>query len=456
MRCIALLWIIYSLFLSYAGSAQISRKVMLLCNWQDTTRAPRIGVSQRWNDVWGLVWKGKEYAVIGSTTGTHVIDIDACTERAYFPGHSQGTVHRDFKTYGHYLYGVADEGVSTLQVFDYSYLPDSLHLVWESDPRDFSRCHNIFIDTARGRLYCASVTPLGGAHDNMRAYGLANPEVPQPLMANNSFGNSHDIYARNDTAWCSNGYDGYRVFDMSKLPVVKLIGGLLSYPFQGFNHSSWMGYNYIGVMADETFGKPLKVIDTRNPGTIEILSTFGPKGGGTDPSCMPHNPYLLGRYALTAYYQDGLQIYDLSDPYHPVEAGYYDTYPDPSIQTFAGAWGCYPYLPSRRILVGDMQTGLYVLDADEAMNINKDATFSIYPNPADDQLYIQLPFGSNGHLSCVIYSITGAVMVKKEQEVSAEINPPLVLSLPPSCRPGMYVLRAIIGSQSYTARFIKR
>jgi choice-of-anchor B domain-containing protein len=455
MRRFAPLWIVYCLIvLPSSTAAQISSKVKLLCNWQDTT-IPGVG-TQRFTDVWGLVWKGKEYGVIGSMTGTHIIDLEECKQKAYYPGRSINTVHREFKTYGHYLYGVADEGVATMQVFDYSYLPDSLHLAWESNPTDFSRCHNISIDTARGRLYCASVSPLGGAHDNIRAYSLANPELPVMIMANNDFGNSHDIYARNDTVWASNGYEGYRVFDMSQLPAVKVIGGLLNYPYKGFNHSSWMGYDYIGVMADEDFGKPVKVIDARNPAVIEVLSTFGPNGGGMDANCMPHNPYLLGHFALVSYYQDGLQIFDLSDPYHPVQAGYYDTYLWGSAHTFAGAWGCYPYLPSRRILVGDMQTGLYVLDADEAMKIDKDARFSIFPNPADDKLYMQLPYGSSGHLTTVIYSINGAVVARKELEVTGDSNPPLVLSLPPSCRPGMYALRAFIGNQSYTARFIKR
>ena len=118
-------------------------------------------------------------------------------------------------------------------------------------------------------------------------------------------------------------------------------------------------------MADETFGKPVKVIDVRNPEVIEVLSTFSPRG--EDTTSMPHNPYLLGRYAFVSYYMDGLQIYDIGDPRNPVRAGYYDTYPGPDVQTFAGAWGVYPYLPSRRILVSDMQTGLYVFDATEAM-----------------------------------------------------------------------------------------
>ena len=105
-----------------------------------------------------------------------------------------------------------------MQVFDFSYLPDSLHLVWESDVRDLANTHNVIIDTAKARLYCASAYSLGSGHTNILMYSLANPELPQLLAAINAFDNTHDIFVRNDTAWCSNGFAGYLVLDMSKLP----------------------------------------------------------------------------------------------------------------------------------------------------------------------------------------------------------------------------------------------
>ena len=193
---------------------------------------------------------------------------------------------------------------------------------------------------------------------------------------------------------------------------------------------------------------------------MEVLSSFGPRG--TDPTSIPHNPYLLDHYAFISYYMDGLQIYDLSDPKHPVQAGYYDTYPQPDKQNYAGAWGCYPYLPSRRILVADMQTGLYVLDASEAMpklstgpSLNV-PHFSIYPNPVDNKIFLQLPYGANGHLTATIYTIAGTMAKQIERDITSSSNPPLEVSLPADYSPGIYVLRAMIGGQSFTARFTKR
>src|SRR5690606_2312105 len=122
---------------------------------------------------------------------------------------------------------------------------------------------------------------------------------------------THGIYVRNDTAWCSNGWGGFAILDMSGLPAVRALGGLTAYPFSGYNHSNWIGYDGIGVMSDEDFGLPLKVIDASHPTNIQVLSHFSPRG--TDSTSMPHNPYLLGRLAFVSYYLDGLQVYDLSN-----------------------------------------------------------------------------------------------------------------------------------------------
>lgn len=422
------------------------------------------GGGQRWNDVWGFKIKGKEYAVIGGTAGIHFIDVDSCKERAFiYTPLSTGVIHRDFKSYRNYLYCVADEGfASAMLVFDLSYLPDSVKLVWASERDTIARAHNIFIDTATAKLYCGSPKTSGATYA-LSVFSLANPAAPSFICQypkSPDLDLVHDLYVRNDTAWCSDGYNGFMVLDMSTLPNYRTLGGLATYPFQGFNHSSWMGYDYIGVMADETFGMPIKVIDASKPSAIRVLSTFSPRPG--DTTCIPHNPYILEHYALVSYYMDGLQIYDLKDPRNPVQAGYYDTYPDSAQQQYAGAWGCYPFLPSRRILVSDMQTGLYVFDASEAMPDLSPVKEGIYhpnatqleafPNPASDIISFNLPL--TGTMDYTIYNATGGLALCGRGDAKA--NTRTDLSLPPNLAPGFYMLRAAIDGQSFVARFIKR
>lgn len=440
--------------------AQVSKNVKLLCNWQDTTNSPALPNGQHWNDVWGFVAHGREYAVIGGTKGAHVIDVTTCSERAFLPGPSMGTIHRDYKTYSHYLYAIADEGIGALQVYDFNYLPDSLHLVFQSDPRNLSNAHNIFIDTAKAKLYLALETTVGKGKSRLQIYSLADPESPSFLFTLQDFDYTHDVYVRNDTAWCSDGNYGFIVLDMATLPNYKPLGGITFYPYQGYNHSSWMGYDNIGVMADETFGMPVKVIDARNTSKIKVISTFSPHG--LDTNSIPHNPYLLGQYAFVSYYQDGLQIYDLGDPANPQQVGFYDTYPQESKQQYAGAWGCYPYLPSQKILVSDMQTGLYVFDVSAAipklgLKPNKVlSSFALYPNPVEGKLKLLLPYQSSGQLQLRVYNMLGQQVFDLLRNVNSSQNPSLEVSLPSNFVSGIYLLKASIGGQQFAARFTKR
>jgi choice-of-anchor B domain-containing protein len=448
----ALLYLL--LGISVVARGQQSKNVKLLCNWRDTTNSPINSGGQNWNDVWGFTVKGVEYAVIGGTKGAHIIDVNACKEVQFLNTNTTGISHRDYKTYQNYLYCVADEGLlSTLLVYDISKLPDTATLVWSHNRDTLTRAHTIFIDTARAKLYCASAKGFTGDH-HLSVFSLKDPAKPKFLAAVDAFfDKTHALYARNDTAWLSNGWGGFVMMDMSSLPSYKILGGISAYPYKGYNHSSWVGYDNIGVMTDESFGSPVKVIDTRLPYDIQVLSTFSPRG--LDSTSVAHNPYLLGHYVVLSYYQDGLQIYDISDPKNPRQTGYYDTYPEPDGQRYAGAWGCYPFLPSRRILVSDMQTGLYVFDADEAMNIRKDASFAILSNPDKNQVYLQLPYGLKGQLAGKIYDMSGRYVARVGAELRGDTNPPLPVSLGTDLASGIYVLHATLGGQTFVGRFVK-
>ena len=65
-------------------------------------------IDNAYNEVWGYARDGKEYAIIGSTMGTHIFDVtDAVNshEVVFIPGRVQGPslIHRDFHDYDQYL-----------------------------------------------------------------------------------------------------------------------------------------------------------------------------------------------------------------------------------------------------------------------------------------------------------------------------------------------------------------
>jgi len=104
--------------------AFLSDNVNLLSTWADTSLVQN-SLGGSYTDVYGIAINSREYAVIGSTMGTHIIDVTNPTlisEVAFVPGAFQGSgvTHRDYFQMDNYLYAVCDQGTSTLQVIDIS------------------------------------------------------------------------------------------------------------------------------------------------------------------------------------------------------------------------------------------------------------------------------------------------------------------------------------------------
>lgn len=350
-----------------ALQAQDSLNMTALGQWQDPG-LPSSG-SIRYNDIWGYTdCEGREYAIFGNVRYTlffELMEDGQPREVARFEG-EVNSVWRDFKTYGHYAYGVADQGSEGLSIYDLSSLPDTVYKVAQT-AAFFGRSHNIFIDEAHGRLYAAGsntrsngVVILDLAQDPAQPVLLGDPMLP-------AGGYIHDIHVRDHLAYCSHGFNGLSVYDLSDPTAPITLGVLPIYPEQGYNHSSWLtddGQQL--VFADETFGTSLKLLDVSDVQNMEVLSLF--RSELLAPSftnSIVHNPFVRAQYAVVSYYHDGVQIFDLSDPLDVQRAAYYDTYPqNVNYSGFNGCWGVYPFFNSGRMIASDMTNGLFVLSAD--------------------------------------------------------------------------------------------
>ena len=136
-------------------SAQVSQNMALWSQWDDDMLPSSGGLT--YNDIWGYADAiGNEYAILGSLKMVHFINVsnpaNPVEAVTLTPGSS--SIWRDFKTYGTYAYGVADQGSEGLLVMDLSDLPASVTLTNQLKD-DFTRAHNIFIDVPNGRLYVA-------------------------------------------------------------------------------------------------------------------------------------------------------------------------------------------------------------------------------------------------------------------------------------------------------------
>lgn len=351
------------LFVSSA-TGQTSLHMSLRHNWNDTSLPLKSGL--RYNDIWGYADPddGKEYAIMGSVNKVHFFNVtnpDNPAEVASFAG-GASSLWRDMKTYGKYAYSVADEGAEGLMVFDLDNLPNSVSKVLQTTSF-FLRCHNIFVDTLAGRLYAAGC--------NTRSNGLivldlsSNPASPTLLASVAlSGGYVHDVYVRNHVAYCSHGFNGLYVYDMTTPASPVLQGTLSGYLQAGYNHSSWL--NTAGnrlVFCDETHGSSIKIADVSDLNDMSVLSLF--KSAMLAPAftnSIAHNPFIKGDSVYISYYHEGVQVFDISNPANVQCVAYYDTNPDnTNYSGYDGSWGVYPYLPSGNIIASDTKNGLFVL-----------------------------------------------------------------------------------------------
>ena len=368
--------LIWLLLFPFISQAQESLNMTLFANWDLPNLPTRFGAE--YNDCWGYRHtNGTEIAIIGGIEDIFFINITVPANPVLIYTHHvenvNGTTNqslwRDFKTYSHYAYAAADEGDSGLLIFDLSNVPTSVTMVTQTNTF-WSRTHNIFIDELNGRLYAAGSNTIS---NGLKILDLtATPANPTQIGAIplNGLGGGyvHDVYVRNNIAYCSHGsLAKLQMYDMSNLGNVTLVGVIDNYPEEGYNHSSWL--NETGnmlVMADETQGSDLKLVDVSDPLNIssEDIHTFyseleGPAAPGAS---VAHNPFIKGDLAYIAYYHDGVQVFNISNPLDIQLLAYYDTYENTAYSGYDGCWGVYPFFPSGVIIGSDQNNGLFVME----------------------------------------------------------------------------------------------
>lgn len=367
---------------------------------------------RRYSGCWGWYQasKNKEYAICGASNGTYFLDISAPLTPSVCgfieAGALKGT-YREMKTYQHYCYIVSDDSDNKkFQIVDMQYLPDSIHIV-HNDTTLFKRGHTIWID--QDKMYIGAMLDDSLRFSPMTVFSLANPESPVLLRKLQQdlplISYVHDMYVRNDTVYASCADQGLFILKFDPVShTFSQLGSYTGYPRHGYNHSSFLtddGRHLI--FCDEVpDGLPIHLINVENLGNIQPVKDWHPMERTT-----PHNPYILGDFAVVSCYQDGLHIYDISSPPAINVVGYFDTYPQGGASTgdygnsaYRGNWGAYPFLPSGLIIANDMQNGLFLLDPAAAYSTTSlnlvslpeqqqpEANLIVYPNPASERIAV--------------------------------------------------------------------
>ena len=375
------------------ANGQDSWNINLMSVWRDSiSSTPTIPDNSDYNEVYGFAYEQREYAIIGTSYDTKIIDVtDPLLPEHLFslPG-SPGAIHRDYHTYGNYLYAVSEEDLGGGGIYDLQYLPDSVVSVTDST-YGYYGAHNIFIDTGAALLY--------GCSSYLTIYSLANPENPQFLAYHYLGDFTHDVWVENDTMY-ANVSSALKIYNMADVALPELIGELPFYPQQGYNHSGWKEGNTY-VLCDETHGLDIKILDVSDLNNISVLALVG---SDIDSNSVPHNAMIKDGYLYVSYYFDGLYIWNIKNPSSPFLAGYYDTFEYASWPSYDGAWGVYSFLPSGTVLVSDMTNGLFVFDVSPALaatgignhpNADLVNSLQVYPNPSASKITLEIEGCSN-------------------------------------------------------------
>lgn len=390
---------------------------------------------RKYSSCWGWYQanKNKEYAIVGTSKQTYFIDVTIPTAPVIVDSVRAkhiGCTWREVKSYQNYCYMVSDQcSPNSFQIVDMQYLPDSVHVVYDDDVL-FKTSHTIFVD--QDKLYCGSVTESNGTFSTMRVYSLATPSVPVLIrkleqdVSTAIIDLVHDMFVRNDTIYASCGNKGFHILKLTAANTFSLMQSYTGYAYNGYNHSSWQTDDRkTMVFADEVIANlPAKVIDVSDFNNITLLDTIRSSYTAT-----AHNPYIIGnRWCWMSTYQDGLYLYDISNPSNTTIYGYFDTQPATGLSSYSGNWGAYPFLPSKIIIATDMQNGVFILKGDNAYETSvgikenqttgKTSVFSVFPNPSTDQLNCIIANQTDKKLHFIITDILGKIVIEEVWDIN--------------------------------------
>ena len=312
------------------------------------------------SSIWGYTDDtGREYALVGATQGTSIVDISAPTspeEIFFIPGAE--SAWREIKTWDHYAYVTNETGGGVL-IIDLTNLPDAIDTIsYKGDAtHDLQRAHTLFIDE-NGIAYFFGFNVLFGDSEGAFMADLqADPMHPQFV---GTYGDVyiHDGFVRGDTLYAAEIYEAkFEIIDATDKTDLTPIG--TQNTTGNATHNCWPSDDgkYL-FTTDESLSGYISSFDISDVTDIQLLDQI--KHGDPD-STIAHNTHYLNGFLINAHYTEGVTLVDAHRPYNLVETGFYDTSVLPAGIPFGGVWGVYPYFNSGLIVASDIEEGLFIL-----------------------------------------------------------------------------------------------
>jgi len=351
------------------------------------------------NDIWG--WtnsvSGKEYVLMGRTTGTSFIDISDPLNPVYvgnLPSHSGSSSWRDIKVHKDHAFIVSEATDHGMQVFDLTQLDgvtsppvtftETAHFEDTGIGGLISDAHNIIINEEAEFAYLVGTNLCSGG---LVAVDISDPVLPYYVGCYSASGYTHDAqcvnyvgpdtdYAGTEVCFNSNGYNGLIIVDVTDKTDMSLIAGS-QYTGRRYTHQGWLtpGQQYF-LMNDELdesqngHNTRTHLWDVRDLDAPLYMGYFESAEAAID-----HNLYIKGDYAYESNYRAGLRVLNVADVANGnlEEIAYFDTYPASNSANFSGTWSNYPYFESGVIAISNIGEGLFLVKIQDCVNLQLSA-----------------------------------------------------------------------------------
>ncbi len=324
------------------------------------------------NSCWGYVSpSGREYAVMGISTGTAFVEITDPTNPVVVRVISgPNSLWRDMKIYQNYAYAIS-EGGSGIQVMDLTNIDNgTVSLVRTVNNPGTSATHTLALDEVSGFLY-----RCGGGSEGLRIYSLANPSNPShvatwsPRYVHEAQAVTYTDgpYAGRQFVFACGGLNGgfvdtaVDIIDVTDKQNIFLVKRM-DYTGSEFSHQVWLSpdrkYAYQNDEFDEGNGRTTRmhVFDVES---LENGTYVGWFSNGNE--AIGHNIYVDDDFVYCSNYRSGLRVFDRRvDAVNPLEFAFFDTFPANDQSFFNGLWSNYPYFPSGVVIGSDIERGLFV------------------------------------------------------------------------------------------------
>jgi len=326
------------------------------------------------NSCWGWVSPaGREYAIMGLNNKVAFVDItDPRNPVVRATVAHTNSLWADVKTYQHYCY-VSNEAGGGIQVIDIAQLDSGVAtFVRNVTTNGLNNTHTLAVDEASGFLYTAGSTSVTNSRGGPVAWSLADPSNPT-FAGQWGVRYTHECqvvtytsgpYAGKQICFAFNESSGMAVIDVTdKANMITM--SVTPYPGVTYCHQGWLSPDQRFVYINDEIDGPAQGVPPTLTRVLNVENLSAPFLAGTFTSATPtstdHNLYLRDNLLYEANYHSGLRVFDVTSPLAPVEFAYFDTYPEDNASGYDGLWNNYPFLPSRNIVLSDIDRGMFVV-----------------------------------------------------------------------------------------------